>query len=37
MPVEQIPAQKGTDLAYIQQLAEEAGYVFYITPGPLPG
>jgi hypothetical protein len=24
-------------LAYIQQLAKEAGYVFYITPGPLPG
>jgi hypothetical protein len=37
VPVEQIPSQKQTDLAYIQQLADEAGYVFYITPGPLPG
>jgi|SRR6185437_691273 len=37
VPVEQIPTQKGTDLAYIRQLAQEAGYVFYIEPGPLPG
>ena len=37
VPVDKIPSQKGTDLAYIQQLAKEAGYVFYITPGPLPG
>ena len=37
VPIEQIPSQKLTDLKYIQQLAKEAGYVFYITPGPLPG
>ncbi len=37
VPVEQIPSQKETDLSYIQHLAHEAGYVFYITPGPLPG
>jgi hypothetical protein len=37
LPVQQIPLQRGTDLAYIQALAREAGYVFYITPGPLPG
>lgn len=37
IPVERIPAQKGTDLAYIKQLAQEAGYVFYLDPGPLPG
>lgn len=37
IPVEQIPSQKKTDLAYIRQLADEAGYVFYIIPGPLPG
>lgn len=37
VPVEQIPRQDGTDLAYIQQLAREVGYVFYIAPGPLPG
>lgn len=37
IPVEKIPAQQGTDLQYIQQLACEAGYVFYIEPGPVPG
>jgi len=37
VPPVKIPSQKGTDLAYIQQLAKEAGYVFYLTPGPLPG
>ena len=29
--------QKGTDFAYVQHLADEAGYVFYITPGPAAG
>jgi hypothetical protein len=37
LPIEQIPSQKGTDLDYIQYLAGEAGYVFYIDPGPTPG
>jgi hypothetical protein len=37
VPVEQIPSQKETDLSYIQHLAQKAGYVFYITPGPFPG
>ncbi len=37
LPVEKIPTQKGTDLAYIRQLASDAGYVFYLEPGPLPG
>jgi hypothetical protein len=37
IPVDKIPTQKGTDLAYIRQLAQENGYVFYIEPGPLPG
>lgn len=37
IPVERIPAQQGTDLAYIKQLARDAGYVFYIDPGPAPG
>lgn len=36
-PTDQIPAQQGTDLKYIRFLAEQAGYVFYISPGPLPG
>ena len=37
IPVDKIPAHKGTDLQYIQQLAEEAGYIFYIEPGPAAG
>lgn len=37
IPIDRIPAQQGTDLAYIQQLAAEVGYVFYIEPGPTPG
>jgi hypothetical protein len=37
IPVERLPTQQGTDFAYISQLAELCGYVFYIDPGPLPG
>ncbi len=37
VPIDQIPTQKGTDLAYVQQLAKDAGYVFYVQPGPVPG
>ena len=37
IPIDQIPAQKGTDLQYIRQLADEVGYVFYIEPGPGAG
>jgi len=37
LPIDQIPSQQGTDLEYIQYMAEQAGYVFYIDPGPLPG
>jgi hypothetical protein len=37
LPMERIPSQRGTDLAYIRQLAEEVGYVFYIESGPVPG
>src|SRR5438132_7241136 len=36
-PIEKIPIQTGTDLNYIKALAHEAGYVFYIDPGPAPG
>lgn len=36
-PLEQIPVQQGTDLAYIQALARTSGYVFYVEPGPKPG
>jgi hypothetical protein len=37
IPIDRIPAQQGTDLAYIRQLADEVGYVFYIEPGPAVG
>ena len=37
IPVERIPAHKGTDLQYLRQLANDAGYVFYVEPGPAPG
>jgi len=38
IPTREIPTHLGgTDRAYIQRLAQEAGYVFYVEPGPLPG
>ena len=37
MPTERIPAQTGTDRAYIKRLAAMNGYVFYVEPGPAPG
>ena len=36
-PLEIIPSQRGTDLAYIKRLASQVGYVFYIEPGSNPG
>jgi hypothetical protein len=37
IPTDRIPTQKLTDLKYINELASNAGYVFYIDPGPVPG
>lgn len=37
IPISKIPRQKGKDLEYIKLLAEQVGYVFYVTPGPAPG
>jgi len=37
IPIDRIPTQCGKDLGYIQQLAADVGYVFYIDPGPVPG
>jgi hypothetical protein len=37
IPVDRIPVQQGTDLQYILKLAKDAGYVFYVEPGPAPG
>ncbi|MFJ1877762.1 hypothetical protein [Streptomyces sp. KS_5] len=36
-PLEQVPSQQGTDLAYVRQLAAQAGYHFFVEPGPRPG
>jgi hypothetical protein len=37
IPIDQIPGQQGTDLAYIRALADRVGYVFYLDPGPAAG
>ncbi|WP_456426016.1 hypothetical protein [Rhodocaloribacter sp.] len=37
IPVDRIPTHQGTDLEYVKAMADEAGYVFYIIPGPAPG
>jgi hypothetical protein len=37
IPTDRIPRQKGKDLEYIQSLADEVGYVFYLKPGPVAG
>lgn len=36
-PLEEVPTQRGTDLAYLRELARGCGYVFYVEPGPVPG
>jgi hypothetical protein len=36
-PLKTIPVQSSTDLNYIQALASEAGYSFFLIPGPAPG
>ncbi len=36
-PTSEIPKHKGTDLAYLRQMAKENSYVFYVEPGPAPG
>lgn len=37
IPMQKIPQQRGSDYAYVKQLANQAGYVFYLEPGPAPG
>ncbi|MBZ5506419.1 MAG: hypothetical protein LAO78_13240 [Acidobacteriia bacterium] len=37
LPSDQVPTHWGTDLDYINLMANDAGYVFYVEPGPLPG
>ena len=37
IPTRRIPRQQGTDLNYVRALAEEAGYMFRMQPGPTVG
>jgi len=37
IPTKGYKQHQGTDLAFIEQLAKDAGYVFYVEPGPAPG
>ena len=36
-PLEGYAIHKGTDYTYLNHMAEEVGYVFYVDPGPAPG
>lgn len=36
LPTDRIPRHQGSDLAYIRMLAHEAGYTFFMKPGPTP-
>jgi hypothetical protein len=36
IPIERIPVQQGTDLQYLQEMAQRYAYVFYVAPGPVP-
>ncbi|MEP7270530.1 MAG: hypothetical protein ABI882_03460, partial [Acidobacteriota bacterium] len=37
LPTDKIPKQTGKDLTYINKLAADVGYIFYIEPGPAVG
>jgi hypothetical protein len=37
LPTDRIEMQQGTHLEYLNKLAEDNGYVFYVDPGPVPG
>lgn len=36
-PLDRIPVQQGTDLAYVRRLADRTGYIFTVIPGVAPG
>lgn len=36
IPVERTPVQHCTDLAYLNNMAQRHGHVFYVEPGPVP-
>jgi hypothetical protein len=35
--IDRVPTQQGTDLGYIQELAQRNGFVFYLEPTAVPG
>jgi hypothetical protein len=37
LPTDRIEMQQGTHLEYVNKLAQDNGYVFYVDPGPVPG
>jgi len=37
IPTDRVQSQDGTDFEFIQRLAHDNGYVFYLDPGPAPG
>jgi hypothetical protein len=37
IPVDRTPVQRKTDLGFLVEMAERYAYVFYVTPGPVPG
>jgi hypothetical protein len=36
LPIVRTPIFRGTDYAYLQEMARRFGYVFYVEPGPAP-
>jgi hypothetical protein len=37
VPAERTPVQRATDLGYLVEMAKRYAYVFFVTPGPVPG
>jgi len=36
LPIQRAPAQHDTDLGYLREMAGRYGFVFHVTPGPVP-
>ena len=36
LPTERIPVQQGTDLEFLNVIAQRFGYIFFVRPGPVP-
>lgn len=37
LPTQRVPAQYGTDLEHLREMASRYGYLFHVTPTPVPG